>query len=228
MGILAYAFLANRNETKNRPGDEYRFQLKYGAKDGLDHEIWQDPYGLYTTLLLGIDPESGFFVGVDPVLHNPTKMFISVEFKDRHAERVLDEGWYAWERSRQNSEEPVEVMVGGTARSFLRYIRFEREALGEDQGHRHYLAERFQHPLTAYELAAAQPTAVLVPSRDHLHALAAEFELGHDEILDLISEAPRLKMAVRGWVAEEHLYRQLVQVPGVSNCRRLFGKDLIL
>ena len=221
MGILAYAFLANRKETRNRPSDEYRFQLKYGVRDGLEHEIWQDPYGLYTTLLLGIDPVNGFFVGVDPVLHSPTKMFISIEFKDHHAEQILDEGWHVWERSRQSSEEPVEVMVGGTADSFLRFIRFEREALREAQGHRHYLAERFQHPLATYELAAMQPSPALVPPRDHLHALAAEFELEHDEIFNLISEAPRLRMAVRGWVAEEHLYRQLLKVPGVSGCRRL-------
>jgi hypothetical protein len=226
MGIIAYAFFANRRETKNRPGDEYRFQLKYGNKDGLEHEIWQDPYGLYTTLLLGIDPEAGFFVGIDPVLHNPTKMFISIEFKERHAEEVLDKGWMAWERSRQNKEEPVEVMVGGTASSFLRFIRFEREALGEDQGHRHYLAERFHHPLAAYELAATQPATKSVPPRDQMHILAAEFQLEHDEILNLISEAPRLKMAVRGWVAEEHLYRQLVKVPEISDCRRLFGDGM--
>lgn len=226
MGIIAYAFLANQKETKNRPTDEYRFQVKYGAKDGLEHDIWQDPYGLYTTVMLGIDPETGFFVGIDPVLHNPTRMFISVEFKKHNAEQILDTGWAAWERARQNREEPVEVMVGGTASSFLRYIRFEREARGEDQGHRHYLAERFDHPLATYELAAKEPSTKPVPPLDHLHVLAEEFQLDSDEILNLISEAPRLKMAVRGWVAEEHLYRQLVKVPDVSDCNRLFGDGM--
>src|SRR6185436_19241860 len=32
MGIIVYAFFANRRLTRNRPGDEYRFQLKYGGK----------------------------------------------------------------------------------------------------------------------------------------------------------------------------------------------------
>lgn len=46
LGIVAYAFLANRKPTKNRPHDEHRFQVKYGSKDGRLHEIWQDPFGL--------------------------------------------------------------------------------------------------------------------------------------------------------------------------------------
>src|SRR5688572_21543168 len=44
MGIIAYAFLATFTPTKNRPEDEHSFQVKYGAKDGRLHELWQDPY----------------------------------------------------------------------------------------------------------------------------------------------------------------------------------------
>jgi hypothetical protein len=116
MGIVAYAFLANVKETKNRPPDEHRFQLKYGSKDGLLHELWQDPYGLYTTLLVGINTEHGFFVGYDPVLHSPTLFFISLEFKQHHADQILEHGWHVWERERKKRGlgEPVEVLVGGT------------------------------------------------------------------------------------------------------------------
>src|SRR5689334_20990161 len=79
MGIIAYAFFANNRDTRNRPRDEYRFQLKYGGKQSRnEHELWQDPYGLYTTLLVGISPSERFFVGFDPVLHSPTKHFISL------------------------------------------------------------------------------------------------------------------------------------------------------
>src|SRR6185369_2946954 len=50
MGIVAYAFLATRTPTKNRPADERSFQIKYGSKqnyfDDNNHEIWQDPLGL--------------------------------------------------------------------------------------------------------------------------------------------------------------------------------------
>ena len=70
-GIVAYAFLANNIVTKNRPTDEHRFQVKYGSDSKSRHELWQDEFGLYTTLFLGINPQptgrlagkEGFFVG---------------------------------------------------------------------------------------------------------------------------------------------------------------------
>ena len=205
LGIVAYAFLANFKETKNRPQDEHRFQLKYGSKDGQLHDLLQDPCGLYTTLLVGINTEHGFFVGYDPVLHSPTRFFISLEFKQRHVEQILQKGWHVWERERKRREKPVEVVVGGKPESFLSYIRFEREALGEDQGHRQLLAER------------------ALGHRPTVHALSREFRLSEKEVLDLIESAHRLKVAVRGSVAEEHLYRQLRTLPEIRSCVRLTG-----
>jgi restriction-modification system family protein len=207
LGIVAYAFLANFKETKNRPLDEHRFQLKYGSKDGLLHELWQDPFGLYTTLLLGINTEHGFFVGYDPVLHNPTRFFISLEFKQHHVDQILKKGWHVWERERKwrGAGEPVEVVVGGKPESFLSFVRFERDAVGEDQGHRQLLAER---------ALARRPT---------VHMLSREFELTEREVLDLIESAHRLKVAVRGSVAEEHLFRQLSVLPEIRSCSRLPG-----
>lgn len=222
LGILAYAFFANSRLTRNRPRDEHRFQIKYGSKDGQFHELWQDPYGLYTTLLVGIDPQLGFFVGADPVLHSPTRFFISLEFKHEHVTEILRKGWHAWERDhrrRDGRDEPVEALIGGTQRSFLRYIRFEREALGEDQGHRELLAEQLMNANGAPALTPAMVEQTIANER--LHALAREFELSETEVLDLIASARRLKMAVRGWVAEEHLVRELRTLPGVSDCERL-------
>lgn len=221
IGILAYAFFANSRLTRNRPDDEHRLQVKYGKKDGDLHSIWQDPYGLYTTLFFGVDPERGVFVGADPVLHNPTKFFISIEFKQEHVEEMLKRSWFAWERvkrldDRPSDDKPVEVLVGGTRESFLRYVRFEREALREDQGHRQLLAEQ--------AFSGTLPTlgsGIELPSEARLHQLSTELELQPDQILDLISNARRLKMAVRGWVAEIHLERSLSALPGVTNCRRL-------
>lgn len=221
LGVVAYAFLANAKPTKNRPRDEHRFQVKYGSKDGRLHSIWQDSYGLYTTLFVGVNPGEGLFVGADPVLHSPTRFFISIEFKQAHVEVVQRTGWHAWERESRREESPVEVLVGGNASAFLRYIRFERESVGEDQGHRQLLAEKFADPTYATRVVpvATQPGHVVPP--DRLHALAREFELSEMEVLDLIASARRLKMAVRGWVAEEHLVRQLRKVPGVEDCERL-------
>jgi len=103
--------------------------------------------------------------------------------------------------------------------SFLRYIQFERESVGEDQGHRQLLAERDDY-VRAGALLVAPPGAPAT-SVMHLHALAREFELSETEILDLISDARRLRMAVRGWVAETHLERQLRSLPGVAECQRI-------
>ncbi len=206
LGVVAYAFLANSRLTKNRPGDEHRFQLKYGSKDGQLHPLWQDPFGIYTTLLVGINPELGIFVGADPTLHSPTRFFISIEFKQSHIDEIIRRGWFAWEReSKRSSKEPVEVLVGGTSGNFLRFIRFERQALGEDQGHRQLLGEK------------------ALKAQTGVHSLARELELSEREVLDLIGNAMRLKVAVRGWVAEEHLSRQLKKLPEVRSCARLEG-----
>lgn len=220
LGIIAYCFYANQRITKNRPQDEHRFQVKYGSKDGKLHDLWQDPYGLYTTLFFGINLNQRFFVAADPVLHSPTRMFISIEFKQKHVSEILETGWTSWERDRRSSDDrPIEVLVGGQPESFLRYIRFEREALGEDQGHRQLLAERLG------SLAIASRTSVTrqsePPPPRGLHDLAQEFQLSEQEVMDLIERAPRLKMAVRGWVAEEHLYRKLKTVQDVTDCERI-------
>jgi hypothetical protein len=222
LGIIAYAFFANSKQTKNRPSDEHRFQVKYGSKDGRLHDFWQDPFGLYTTLLVGIDPELGIFVGADPVLHSPTRFFISIEFKRPHVESILRSGWYFWERDRRQTDYltgPVECLIGGTQSNFLRYVRFEREALGEDQGHRQLLAERSSpSPAASVGIIGVRDTG---DANGRLHILAEEFDLSETEVLDLIANARRLKMAVRGWVAEEYLVRHLRSINGVSDCVRL-------
>lgn len=219
LGIVAYAFLSNSVLTKNRPADEHRFQVKFGPDDKKLHTIWTDPYLLYTTLFVGVDPGRGIFVGADPMMHNPTRFFISVEFKSHHVKEILDRGWYSWERDhRSDDDKPTEVLVGGTAKSFLRYIRFEREAFAEDPGHRQLLAERVTTPLA--DGPALGSILGPTPPAERLHALAAEFQMSEPEVLDMIARARRLKMAVRGWVAEEHLVRRLTAVSGVTDCAR--------
>lgn len=221
MGIVVYAFFANSKLTKNRPSDEHRFQIKYGKRDGELHEIWQDPFLLYTTLMVGIDTERGIFIGVDPVLHQLTKFFISIEFKRQQVEAILDTGWHCWERSKRSGDDtPIETMVGGKAEKFLDYIRFEQAARGLDQGHRCLLAEN----LDRYGEGIVQPFSP-APSvnltRARVHELADEFQITEEAILNMIQEAPRLKMAVRGWVAERHLEKLLKSTPGVGLCKQL-------
>lgn len=237
IGIVAYAFLANKTVTRKRPVDEQRFQIKYGGDLSGLHELWQDPYGLYVTLLLGINPTDNFFVAADPLLHNPTRFSVSVEYKDEHVDELLSLGWHAWERERRGGSphptrkrakraaehrgEPLfEALVGGVPEHFLRLIRFEREVFGEAPGERHYLAEHFlDSPLvTATSNLIAPPPEV---DSKRLHALALEFNLPEEKVLDLIAQRRMLRMAVRGSVAEEHLLTELRAIPGVTRCERL-------
>jgi len=223
MGIVAYAFYANSKITRNRPVDEHRFQVKYGPNDRRLHELWQDPYELYTTLFLGVNPERGFFVAADPRVHNPTRFFISIEFKEENVRDIVDSGWTAWERqkrTRGGHDDPVEVLVGGVPETFLRYVRFERAARGLGPGHRFLLADKLDQ-LQPTLMNPAYQCGLILPEGQQAHALAEEFQLTHDEILDLIQSAPRLKMAVRGWVAETHLGRLLAETPDITEYESL-------
>lgn len=153
MGIIGYAFLASSKRTTNHPDEEYSFQTNYDLKDGLEHELWQDPLGLHVTLLLGINPELGFFVGADPVLHSPLEKSETFIIGKRDVNDILSRGWHAWEREHVSVEDalepPVEVLVGGAAGRFLDFVRFEREALREDQGTRDLLADRIARKVVA-------------------------------------------------------------------------------
>lgn len=207
-GILVYAFLANSVVTRNRPLDEHRFQVKYGGDPKAALAIEQDPARLVTTIFVGIDLERGFLVGADPALHDGTPMFISIEFKRRDVDEVLRKSWHAWERdSSRRPDEPAECLVAATQERILDYIRFERAAAGLDQGHRQLLAER---ALARTETSQATK-----------HALVQELGLPEPVLFDLIHQTARLKMAVRGWVAEVHLAKFLQYVPGVDECQRL-------
>ena len=218
IGVVAYAFtIGPRTVTKGRPEDERSFQIKYGSKDGELHELFRDPLDLMVTLFLGISPEEEFFVAADPAMHNPTRLFIRLEFKDEHVEAIQDAGWHAWERAHRGPmAEPAEVLVGGRKDRFLDLVRFERLAEGLPQGERQLLAER---PALLGASAASGPAGPQPPLEGiEDHPLIAELELEPGQVLDMIAGARRLKMAVRGWVAEEHLREWLAAVPGVSDC----------
>ena len=230
MGVVAYAFLATRTPTRNRPQDERSFQIKYGSKESYAaanlHELWQDPTGMFTTLLVGIDPEGGFCVSADPIVHSPTKFFIRLEFKDEHAAAIRSHGWHAWERIKRRDLAGmlrVETLVGARQDRFLDLVRFERAARGLDPGNRLILAE--SHALRLPQAAGPQGAGnVNLAQIASAHPLARQFELSADEILDLIAGARRLRMAVRGWVAEEHLRSTLASLPGITHCERLDGE----
>lgn len=222
-GLLAYAFLANYRHTRNRPKDEHRFQIKYGGNLKGILEVAVDPLALVTTVFLGIDTERRIFVAADPLMNTPAPMSRSIEFKRRHVDRILDQGWATWERDRRPAktrsrpafqlEEDVrtEILVGGRQERLLDLIGLERIALGFDPGERHLVAEKLMRNPPRY---ATQTSS---------HGLLRELEIEPETLFGLIEGASRLKMAVRGWVAESHLEDELKALPQVSHCERLEG-----
>ncbi len=208
VGICAYVFLANRRQTRNRPQDEHRLQVRYGdvndpAWRGRAHPVGFDPLEVDVTLVLGAHVEENLIVGLDPLVYDPLPIGISVFFKDGEIAEAKRSGWHVWERDnisgvRRPSPRTalgVETVVGFRPERLLDFVRLERDAqsLGLDPPLRFRAA-----------LAAAKPR-----HKSSLHALEREFKLSAAEILDIIRERPRLGMAVRGGVAERHLHRVL-------------------
>lgn len=223
LSLLAYAFLANSKVTKGRPEDEHRFQIKYGGDLSGVIDVAVDPLGVTTTIFLGIDTERKIFIAADPLMNNPSPMSRSVEFKAENVDDVLTHGWAAWERDRRDGKTTTrrsfellpdirtEVLVGGRQQRLLDLILMERVARGLDPGERHLVADKFR--------TLSGPTAA-----NHIaHKLLDELQIAPEALFDLISSASRLKMAVRGWVAEDHLEKYLTVIPGVTECRRLQG-----
>lgn len=220
MSVLVYAFFANSEPTRNRPPDEHRFQIKYGGdlKGVLDVAV--DELGVTTTIFLGIDPARKVFVAADPLLNNPSPMSRSVEFKTANVDQIRAEGWSVWERDRREAktkdrraaelaDNRTEVLIGGRPERLLDLILLERVARGLDPGERHLIADKFRE---LPDKSAASRVS---------HRLLDELQIEPAALLDLISSASRLKMAVRGWVAETHLETYLKGIDGVTECVRI-------
>jgi hypothetical protein len=226
--VLAYAFFANAEATRNRPRDEHRFQIKYGGnlKGVLDVAV--DPLGVVTTIFLGIDPVRKIFVAADPLLNNPSPMSRSVEFKTGNVEQIQCDGWSAWERERREPrtknrravklvDNRTEVLIGGKLERLLDLILLERIARGLDPGERHLIADKLK--VLPERRRSSEPALLQMAD----HKLLEELQIEPNALLDLISSASRLKMAVRGWVAEAHLETHLKRIDGVIDCIRLQG-----
>ncbi len=241
LGIVCYAFTSTFTPTRNRPQDEHSFQIKYGSKTiGKLHKVWQDPTGAFTTLFLGVSPDGGYFVGIDPVLNSPTRFFIRFEYKQEQVDGILQRRWFAWERPLRRPlstgvlpsaeyGDPVQVVVGVTPDRFLDYIRFERAARGLDQGHRALLAEAAGSGLdklkkAANDLVDDAPAEAGESKPDK--GLLIDFGMTATQLIAMVRDNARLMMAVRGGIAEWHLVRTLSAVPGVSDCQRMQGEGV--
>lgn len=219
VALLAYAFFANAKPTFHRPEDEHRFQIKYGSQLQGILQVAVDQHGVITTIFLGIDTEREIFVAADPLMHNPSPMSRSIEFKSQTVVEILDKGWVAWERDRHpprtrtrptpllEEDTRTEVLVGGRKDRLFDLVQLEQIARGLDPGERHLVADKL----------LAQESKVDEGS----HRLLKELNLPPNALFDLIQGAARLKMAVRGWVAEAHLEATLQKIRGVTDCCRI-------
>jgi Methylase-associated X1 len=222
VGLMVYPFRVTRKATRNRPGDEVRGQLRYGAEETWpeeDHFVARDIAGVDTTLLLGIYPEGGLILGLDPALYDPLPLGISVYAKDEHVEAVARDGWAVWEKANRagirraapRAGEGLETLVGLQPARLLDYARFERQAndLGLDQSLRYAAA-----------VDAGRDDGRAAQARQR-HSLEDSFNLSAAEILDIIHNRMRLEVAVKGGVAEHHLERLLVRDPLIAQVERL-------
>ena len=216
LGVMAYAFFANKNVTTNRPADEHRLQIRYGDVNSSEwrsqeHNVGFDPAHVDLTVILGAHIEADLLVALDPLRYDPLPLGISVFFKDEEVDRAAGSGWHVWERDnisgarRDNprAELGVETILGFAPERLFDYLRLERQAqaLGLDPPLRYQAALQAQQPNT--DMSA-------------IHELEQAFGLSGSEILDLIRERARLSMAVRGGVAEHHMGKILAQDPDVA------------
>jgi hypothetical protein len=202
-GMLVYPFTTTHRATRNRPPDEHRAQIRLGdpvKQRDQENLIARDVAGVDVTLVLAVDPEEQFIVGLDPLVYEDLPMGISVYYRDRHVDAAAEHGWAVWERTksggtRRPSWAGLETLVGFRPERLLDYVRFEAKAsaLGLNPALRHVLAETFTS-------RGAEP-----------HRLEAVFEVDAATILDIIDTNFRLGVAVRGGVAEHHLETNLCE-----------------
>lgn len=220
LGLLVYPFRITRVATRNRPADEVRGQLRYGAEESWlrDHPVGRDVAGIDITMILGVDLESGVFVGLDSNLWDPLPMGISFYAKEAELNDARFFGWNVWEkvnkggtkRSAPRSPTNLETIVAFTPDRLLEYARLERRAT----------SLKLDPPLrfAAAMAMAHKPLEEVPPPR---HVLEKQFNLTSAEILDIIGGRSRLAVAVRGGVAEHHLERVLRADPRVAAVERL-------
>ena len=211
-GMLIYPFTTTRVATTNRPAGEHRAQVRFGdpvrARDEVNR-VARDVAGVDVTLVLTVDAEREFIVGLDPLVYEDLPMGISVYYRDRHIEAAAEHGWAVWERRktggrRRESWEGLETLVGFGPERLLDYVRFEARAtaLGLDPGLRATLAETFTSPSGPHDLEVL-------------------FGVDAATILDIVETNFRLGVAVRGGVAEHHLHRLLRDDPAVVGVRAI-------
>ncbi|WP_448232377.1 hypothetical protein [Microbacterium lacticum] len=220
IGMLVYPFRVTRNSIKNRPDDEVRGQLRYGAEESWkrEHPVGRDVAGVDVTMILGVDLADGVILGLDANIWDPLPMGISFYAKDAEIQQAKTSGWHVWEkvnragtkRSEPRSPTSLETVVAFTPDRLIDYARLERRAT----------SLRLDPPLR-YSAAVALADKTAVDELPRRHVLEEQFALTSEQILDIIGGRNRLSVAVRGGVAEYHLEHLLETSPDIAAIERL-------
>lgn len=220
IGMLVYPFRVTRNSIKNRPDNEVRGQLRYGAEESWkrEHPVGRDVAGVDVTMILGVDLADGVILGLDANLWDPLPMGISFYAKDAEIMQAKASGWHVWEkvnragtkRSEPRSPTNLETVVAFTPDRLIDYARLERRAT----------SLRLDQPLR-YSAAVALADKSAADELPRRHVLEEQFALTSEQILDIIGGRNRLSVAVRGGVAEYHLEHLLETSPDIAAVERL-------
>lgn len=220
IGMLVYPFRVTRNSIKNRPDDEVRGQLRYGAEESWkrEHPVGRDVAGVDVTMILGIDLADGVILGLDANIWDPLPMGISFYAKDAEIQQAKTSGWHVWEkvnragtkRSEPRSPTSLETVIAFTPDRLINYARLERRAT----------SLRLDPPLR-YSAAVTLADKTAVDALPRRHVLEEQFALTSEQILDIIGGRNRLSVAVRGGVAEYHLEHLLETSPDIAAVERL-------
>jgi hypothetical protein len=176
--------------------------------------------------------DGALFVAADPAMHSPTWFSSSVEFKAADVSRARRTGWHGWQRERVaggrrrtrplHDEESLltETLHGFRPEHFLTYVRLERLATGIDPGERLVLIRSIGQDLVAGKAAKSLVETQHVDDDRRANEFLKMLGLSIDEVLDVIVTNPRLATAMRGGVAERHLFTRLKRTAGLSRLEK--------
>ena len=169
--------------------------------------------------MFGVHLESETLLAIDPAFGDQMVGFRSLEFSLQEVAKIAETGWLAWERHVPRRRNPrgsdegihLEAILGLKPRNFLEYVHLERLTTAAPPGERYRASARW----------FSDPLLRTTPGRDPeqeatRHRLEEEYGLTAKQLLDIVEGDTRLKTAVRGGVAEQHLFNLLSAVEGVT------------